>query len=181
MINVPGMINAGVGVGFLSWPGGSVGWSVIPYTKSFGFDSQPGHIPGLQIPSQSPVGRSLGGNWRMVLTSFLSPPAPHPLSSLSSSKIKHPQMRITKRQVVSLETLLCNLPWMFRKAGARVVWKDVWMQINELNILFLKFSCTKYLLNFTEAGFICFVLCSLCLISSWSSWQGFPQGFYQQH
>ena len=31
------------------WVGGSVGWRVVPHTKTRGSDSQPGHTPGLQV------------------------------------------------------------------------------------------------------------------------------------
>lgn len=39
-----------------------------------------------------------------------------------------------------------------------MVWKAVsWTQINELDLYFLTFYCTKYLLNFVETGFVWFV------------------------
>ena len=38
------------------WPGGSVGWSIIPYTKRFWV--------------RSPVGMHTGGNWSMFLSHF---------------------------------------------------------------------------------------------------------------
>lgn len=56
-------------------------------------------------------------------------------------------------------------------------WKyAVWIQINELDIFVLAFSCTKYLLNFTETGFVWLLFCSLFLIF-WGSQQGFSHGF----
>ena len=42
----------------LPWPGGSVGWSIIQYTKR------------LQV--QSPVGECTWGNWSMFIKQFLS-------------------------------------------------------------------------------------------------------------
>lgn len=58
-----------------------------------------------------------------------------------------------------VEILLCNsIWWMYRKASSHMVWKAVsWTQINELDLYFLTFYCTKYLLNFIETGFVWFV------------------------
>ena len=48
------------------WLGGSVGWSIVPYTKSCGFDSQSGNIPRSWV--QSPVGECSRGNSSMFLS-----------------------------------------------------------------------------------------------------------------
>ena len=44
---------------------GSAGWNVVPYTKSFRFDSQLGQIPRLWV--QSSVGVHMRGNRLMFL------------------------------------------------------------------------------------------------------------------
>ena len=51
----------------LLWPGGSVGWCIVPCMKSLGL----GHIPRWQV--WFPIGLHMGGNQSMFLTSmFLS-------------------------------------------------------------------------------------------------------------
>ena len=48
------------------WPGGLVGWSIIHPPKGYGFNSQSGHIPRLQV--QSLIGEYTGGNKLMFLS-----------------------------------------------------------------------------------------------------------------
>ena len=55
-------------VGFLPWPGGSVRWSIVPYTKKLGFDPWSGHV------------QKAADQYLPVSPSH---PPPHPLSSLS--------------------------------------------------------------------------------------------------
>ena len=52
--------------GGLTWPGGSVGQSVVPYTTGCGFNSWSGHIPRLWV--QSPVRAYMGSNRSMFLS-----------------------------------------------------------------------------------------------------------------
>ena len=64
-------------------PGGSVEWSIAPYTKGCGFKPRSRHIPRLCV--QFPVGVYTGGKGWMLLSHVgvplsLSPPAPVPLS-----------------------------------------------------------------------------------------------------
>ena len=67
--------------GLYPWPGGSVGRSVIPYTKRLWDWFPSGHLSGLTHP----VGVSMGGNRLMFL--FLSPDPVSPPSFLSVWKI----------------------------------------------------------------------------------------------
>ena len=75
---------------FSPWLGGSVGWSLIPYTKSF--DSQSGNISRLQVwyPFRSCIrgiqSMFLSQHWCFFLCLSLSLSACHPLL-LSLSKI----------------------------------------------------------------------------------------------
>ena len=63
----------------LSWLGGSVGWSIVLYTKRLWVQfPQSGHIPRLQI--WSPLGVCTGGNWLIFLTSCSSFSSSLPLS-----------------------------------------------------------------------------------------------------
>ena len=53
----------------LPWPGGSVGWSIIPYTKKgYRFAPWSGHIPRLWV--WSPVGAHMRGN-RLIFLSHI--------------------------------------------------------------------------------------------------------------
>ena len=69
------------------WPGGSVSWSIILYTKKLWFNSWSGHIPRLQVPSL--VEAQTGGKLSMFLSHT-------DVLSLSISLSLHPPPFISK-------------------------------------------------------------------------------------
>ena len=83
-------------VGRSPWPDGSLGWSLIPHTKSCRFEPQSGNIPSLWVPSL--VEMCMGSNrWMSVCLSL----------SLSQINKNTPQVRILKK------CWLVRVHWLF--------------------------------------------------------------------